>query len=89
MQFSVYILKSLKTGKFYVGQTNNLERRLWEHNLPKSSYDKQHSPFILLYSCKFDNRKQAMKVERFYKTGDGRKKIKHLVDNAVLESVRR
>ncbi|HUW24823.1 MAG TPA: GIY-YIG nuclease family protein [Patescibacteria group bacterium] len=34
--FFVYILRSTKTGKFYTGSTNNLERRLTEHNANKT-----------------------------------------------------
>ena len=32
--FYVYILRSQKSGKLYTGQTNNLDRRLVEHNDP-------------------------------------------------------
>ncbi|NPV12215.1 MAG: GIY-YIG nuclease family protein [Ignavibacteria bacterium] len=35
-KFYVYILHSLKTNRYYVGQTNDLERRLMYHN---SGYD--------------------------------------------------
>ncbi|MBI2096105.1 MAG: GIY-YIG nuclease family protein, partial [Candidatus Taylorbacteria bacterium] len=30
--FYVYVLRSLKNGRFYIGCTNNLERRIFEHN---------------------------------------------------------
>jgi len=47
--FSVYILKSKKDGKLYIGSTNNLVRRLKEHNSGKSASTKDRRPFVLIY----------------------------------------
>ena len=44
-----YVIKSIKLGKCYYGFTNNLKRRLFEHNRGKSSYTKSAKPWILVY----------------------------------------
>jgi len=72
--YFVYILKSLRDNKFYTGITNNLERRLREHNkgsksTPSTLY---RGPFHLAYSEKFQTRKEARERERFLKSGAGR-----------------
>ena len=64
MPHFIYILEcSDKT--LYVGCTNNLERRLEQHNNLKSGahYTKIRRPVIFKYSEKFDNLKEARKRE--------------------------
>lgn len=49
----IYILKCAN-GKFYTGSTNNLERRMFEHQTGKgANYTKEHSPVELVYYEKF------------------------------------
>lgn len=67
----VYILKcSDKT--FYTGVTNNLKRRLFEHNETKlgAKYTRARRPNKLVYSKKFKNRSLAQKEEYRIKTLD-------------------
>ncbi len=47
--FFVYILKSVKDNEWYVGSTNNLRRRIEEHNRGKSNATKSRAPFKLIY----------------------------------------
>ena len=47
--FFVYILKSLKDGDLYIGSTNDLRRRVEEHNSGKSLATKLRAPFKLIY----------------------------------------
>ncbi|MBW2109182.1 MAG: GIY-YIG nuclease family protein [Deltaproteobacteria bacterium] len=83
MPFHVYILESQTTGKLYTGQTSDLSRRLSEHNHPvlgkKRFTRKQSGPWRLLYSEQYQTRSQAMKRERFLKSGQGRQWIKEHV----------
>ena len=76
----VYVIKSLKDHKNYTGITNNLERRLSEHNQGKISTPstKNRGPFKLIYSEKVEDRINARKREKFLKSGCGREFIKSI-----------
>jgi len=75
--FYVYVLKNGK-GRLYVGHTNNLERRITEHNTGLSPYTKNRGPWELAYSESFDTRGEAMKREKFLKSGKGRELLKSI-----------
>lgn len=47
--FYVYLLKSCRDGNHYIGSTNDLRRRLAEHNAGKSRATKPRAPFELCY----------------------------------------
>ncbi len=72
MKYCVYVLKSRKTGYRYVGQTNNLARRLKEHEAGVTSSIRFQLPFDPLHIEHFETRKEAMRRERFLKSGKGR-----------------
>jgi putative endonuclease len=53
--FFVYILLSKKTGKFYIGQTNNIENRLMKHNSGLNRSTKAGIPwFIVIDSARHE-----------------------------------
>ncbi len=70
--FYVYVLKSLKDNKRYIGFTENLQRRLFEHynGLVKST--KNRRPLQLVFFEKFTSKKDAMKREKFLKSSFGK-----------------
>jgi putative endonuclease len=72
MKYYVYILRSLKDGKRYIGFTSDLQRRLTEHNSEKVKSTKNRKPFELIYTETFENKSDAMKREKFFKTHQGR-----------------
>jgi putative endonuclease len=59
----VYILKNLKNHRYYIGSTNNLKRRLEEHNRGKTSSLKHLRPLKLLFKQKYANLIQAKRIE--------------------------
>jgi len=61
--FSVYILKSSITNKYYIGQTSDIEKRLLYHNSGYSKSTKSGMPWKLVYSENFNTRQQALKRE--------------------------
>lgn len=77
--FYVYVLQSLKNNRFYTGSTDNLERRLHEHNSGLSKYTKSTRPFKLMYFEMFDNRSDAIKREKYFKTGKGREELREII----------
>ena len=74
--FYVYILKSEVDSRFYKGLTSNLERRIKEHNFEKNKSTKAYLPWRLAYFEEFDNRIDARKREKYFKSGQGRDYIK-------------
>lgn len=76
--YTVYVLKSLSTKKSYVGMTDNLERRLNEHNQGKSMFTKKFIPWEVIYKEDFEERFQARNREKYFKSGAGRNFLKSL-----------
>ena len=71
--YIVYILKSEVAEKSYVGITDNLERRLSQHNLGNSFYTSRYKPWEIIYTEEVEDRETARKRERYLKSAAGRK----------------
>ena len=70
----VYVLKSLRNNKRYVGSTNLLpEERLKKHNYGSNIFTKRNGPFVLVYKEEYIDKTEARKRENFLKSGVGRK----------------
>ncbi len=79
--FYVYVLKSIKNGKRYIGQTSkNVLERLVDHNVGSNSWTRINKPFKILYSEEYSTRTEAIKRENFLKSGQGRKWLDSILD---------
>jgi putative endonuclease len=76
--FHVYVLKSQKTGRRYVGSCENLETRVKRHNLGHSKATRHGVPWALVHTETFSNRADAARKERYYKSGRGRDEFDQL-----------
>lgn len=82
VMFIVYVLRSYSTGKLYIGQTLNLERRLQEHQEGTARYTRGRGPWTLVYTETYPTRSEAMIREKYLKSGQGREYLKvFLTDN--------
>ncbi len=63
--YYVYVLISKKDGLFYVGQTNDLSRRLWRHQQGYVRSTRHRRPLELLFYEEYETRSEAMKREKF------------------------
>lgn len=82
--FYVYILKSLKDDKIYIGFTNNLRKRLKEHNQLKVFSTKGRGPFDLIYYEAYKNEKDAKLREKMIKHfGSAYAKLKLRLSNSL------
>ena len=81
LMYHVYVIKSLKDNKHYTGITNDLVRRLREHNHGKrsTSSTRTRGPFVLVYSENVKNRELARKREIYFKSGVGREFLKNII----------
>jgi putative endonuclease len=71
MGWIVYILRSELTGKYYHGSCGNLEKRLAEHNAGKTRSTKAYRPWVKTYVEIFENKTDALKREKYFKTRSG------------------
>jgi putative endonuclease len=74
--YKVYVLKSKVANKSYVGMSNDLERRLEEHNSGKNSYTSKYLPWEIVYSEDFAAQDEALKREKYLKSTSGRRFLK-------------
>ena len=60
--------------KFYTGISNDIERRLKQHNIGYSSTrsTKSRDPFSLLFAQECKDRNEARVLEKYLKSGSGR-----------------
>jgi putative endonuclease len=80
MKYFIYVIKS-KEGFIYKGMTDNLHRRLVEHNNKTLSFwTKRGTNWELIYKEEFDNKTEALKRERWLKTGVGREYLVRILN---------
>jgi putative endonuclease len=71
MPHYVYILKSLKDGGYYIGESKNVEQRIAYHNAGLQRSTKTRIPFALVLYEVYENRAIALKREKQIKSWKG------------------
>ncbi len=85
--FYVYILKSIKDGKLYVGYTDNLKRRIFEHNNKSSKSTVARTPFKLIYYEAYLSGSDAKHREKMLKKFSGSyNHLKNRIKNSLILS---
>ena len=80
--FYVYILLSLNYPKTYVGHTNNLERRLIEHNSGYGIFSKRYCPWKIIYKEIYLSEIESVMREKYFKSAAARRWMrKNLFNN--------
>src|SRR5690242_11952215 len=79
MSFWLYILQSQATSRFYIGQTQDIEKRLAYHNANYSKALKNRGPWRLVHSEEYATRSEAMLRERQIKSWKDHAMIARLV----------
>ena len=75
----VYVISS-KTRKYiYVGITNNLSRRITEHNRGYNKTTRAYRPFKLILGEEFTTRTAAREREKYLKSGFGKEFLKKMI----------
>lgn len=80
--YYVYVIRSLKNRRLYTGSTDNVKRRLYEHNSGLSKATKYTRPFELLHQEQYDSRSEAYRREMYLKTGKGREELKKILGSS-------
>lgn len=79
--FYVYILQSKVDNSFYIGQTNDLDKRLVLHNEGLSKYTSRKRPWKVVYFEEYNTRTEAIQRERFLKKQRNSAFYKSLIDD--------
>ena len=77
--YYVYAILSETRNYIYVGLTNDVNRRLAEHNNGYNKTTKAYRPFKLILTEKFENRTDARTREKYLKSGSGKEYIRLLI----------
>ena len=85
MMFFTYVLISETDNKFYVGFTDNLEKRIEEHQRGAVASTANRRPLKLIYYEACLNKKDALKREKYFKTGFGRRFLKNRLESYIEE----
>ncbi|VAW15083.1 hypothetical protein MNBD_BACTEROID05-542 [hydrothermal vent metagenome] len=64
----VYILESLKNGRYYIGCTSNLDQRIKTHQSGAVKYTKNILPVKLVFKQEYANIDIALKIEKKLKS---------------------
>jgi putative endonuclease len=78
-RYWVYILRSVKDGRYYVGFTENVEERLRFHNAGLQRSTRARVPFKLVHCEDFELKSDALKREKQIKSYKGGNAFKKLV----------
>ena len=77
-KFFVYLLLSEKDNRTYLGSTDNLDRRIFEHNNGQNKSTRHRRPLKLIYTEEKENILEARQREKFLKTKKGRNKLRDI-----------
>ncbi len=67
----VYLLRSLESGRPYVGVTADVPARLAAHNAGRVTHTARHRPWEVVIAIEFAEEASALEFERYLKSGSG------------------
>jgi putative endonuclease len=76
--YYVYLLENID-GKLYIGSTNDLKKRLFEHNKKLNFSTKHFVPWQLAHYEAYRNKKDAQRREKYLKTNQGSRLLKRML----------
>ncbi len=85
--YFVYIIFSETLNRFYVGHSDDVDRRLTEHNTGRSRYTKAGMPWTLKHVEQYETRTAAMNREYEIKSRKSRKYISKLISGRLAQLV--
>lgn len=78
--YYVYILKN-EEGRYYIGSTSNIEKRLKKHNAGGSKWTSRYRPWNLTYSENFELKTNAIRREKQIKSYKGGNEFKKMINS--------
>lgn len=68
--YYVYILRN-ESGEKYSCTTQNLKKRLSEHNNGETKTTKNNGEYVIIWYCAFNEKSRAYKFEKYLKSSSG------------------
>jgi len=72
----LYVLLNKEGNRTYTGITDNLDKRIVQHNKGHSKFTSKFGPWRLIYFEIINNRTDARKKEKYFKSAAGRRWMK-------------
>jgi putative endonuclease len=82
--YYVYILLSLKDNKFYAGFSEDIKKRLADHNAGRNTSTKLRRPFELIYYEAHLSKEDALRRESYFKTTKGKSTLRQMLRMALV-----
>ena len=79
MKYFVYVIKSNKYNRLYVGLSKDPQARLKDHNFGRVFSTKGFRPWEIVYTEEVDSREDARKREKYLKSGIGKEYLKSII----------
>jgi putative endonuclease len=78
--YFAYVIKSINHDYYYKGHTQDIEKRLLQHNSGLTESIRPYIPFRLVYIESFNIEEDAIKREKYFKSSAGRRFLKKQLD---------
>ena len=85
MKGFIYIIQSKKTGRYYIGSTSDVSRRLQDHNSSNTPSTKAGKPWILRLSQEYGSLVKARKIEKHLKKLKRRDYLERIIAEGIVK----
>jgi putative endonuclease len=79
----LYILQSADNGRYYVGRSQNPERRLEHHNTTSTGFTSRYRPWALVFTQEFPTKQKAIAAEQLLKEWKSRKMTRYVIEGTI------
>lgn len=81
----VYVVRSKKDNRLYIGKTDNLKRRLQQHARGEVIATRHRRPIKLIHYEYFINKEDASAREKYLKSGYGHRQLNEILKQTLGE----
>ena len=79
----VYILESEENGRYYVGRSQDPERRVEHHNTTSTGFTSRYRPWTLVFTQEFPTKEEAVEAEQLIKSWKNKKMTRYVVEGKI------
>ncbi len=83
MKYYLYILKSLLSNKYYIGTSDNAEKRLGYHNTIERGFTSRYRPWEIVFKQEFESKQLAQAAERRIKKWKSKRMIEKIIKGEI------